>query len=129
MKQVLLVDDNPIDLLINEKVLKTINPSTIITKATSANEGLEKLEAFGKQGVKIDYILLDIKMPIMNGFEFLDEFASLPAAKRESIKIIMVSSSIDPNDKTQAFENPQVVDFLEKPLQLNAVKSCKALVL
>lgn len=122
-----MIDDNPIDLLINEKVLKTINPGIEVNQAHSGIEGIEKLKELSAKHQLPNYILLDIKMPIMSGFEFLDQFHQIDLEGKDHIKIIMVSSSIDPKDRTTAFASPQVVDFLEKPLQLERVKDCEHL--
>jgi CheY-like chemotaxis protein len=119
---VLMIDDNPIDLLINAKVLRTISPEVEVDQVSSGNEALEKLKQLAHQQQLPHYILLDIKMPIMSGFEFLEAFRELEIQGKEGIKIIMVSSSIDPKDRAMAFSSPQVVDFLEKPLQVERVK-------
>lgn len=63
-----------------------------------------------------DLIFLDIQMPKMDGFGFLDNFLNFPKEKKEKCKIIMLSSSMDPNDINRAKKHPYVIDYLNKPL-------------
>ncbi len=63
-----------------------------------------------------DVILLDINMPIMNGWEFLTEFEKIKTNLSKFIKIFMVSSSIDHRDLAKAKDNKDVFDYLTKPI-------------
>jgi CheY-like chemotaxis protein len=119
-KVVLLIDDNPIDLMINEKTIARYNPELEIHKASSGKQALEMLES---GLLKPNCVLLDIKMPEMNGFEFL---AALKQANFDmSFGIHMLSSSIDPSDLKEAKNNPLVISYIEKPIsakKLNLIK-------
>lgn len=110
-KDVLLIDDNPIDLMINEKTIERYNKKLNIFKAASGEEALNLLSS-GE--VKPNCILLDIKMPIMNGFEFLDELDKLNIDK--NFEIHMLSSSIDPSDLQEAEDREIVGSYIEKPI-------------
>lgn len=61
-------------------------------------------------------LLLDINMPIWSGWDFLDNFEKMDEKIKRQIKIYMISSSIDTNDKNRAKENKNVADYIEKPL-------------
>jgi CheY-like chemotaxis protein len=61
-----------------------------------------------------DVVFLDIKMPGLDGFDFLDKLKSLAPSK--NIKVVMLTSSLRPEDKLRAFSYKAVVDYLEKPL-------------
>ena len=68
-----------------------------------------------------DYILLDINMPIMNGWEFLDEFKRLNIDPLGKCKIYIISSSVFSNDINKARSYPLVKDFISKPLNVEKI--------
>jgi CheY-like chemotaxis protein len=69
-----------------------------------------------------DYILLDINMPIMNGWEFLDEYKRLNLDPLGKSKIYIISSSVFSNDINKARSYPLVKDFISKPLNVEKIK-------
>ncbi len=69
-----------------------------------------------------DYILLDINMPIMNGWEFLDEYKRLNIDPAGKCKIFIISSSVFSNDINKARSYPLVKDFISKPLNVEKIK-------
>lgn len=68
-----------------------------------------------------DYILLDINMPIMNGWEFLDEYKRLNIDPTGKTKIFIISSSVFSNDINKARSYPLVKDFISKPLNVDKI--------
>jgi len=110
-KVVLLIDDNPIDLMINEQTLERYDSEIEIYKANGGEHALEMLKS---GACKPNCILLDIKMPVMNGFDFLD--ALITSGMEVNFNIHMLSSSIDPSDLQQAEQSPIVKSYIEKPL-------------
>ena len=111
-KTCLLIDDNYIDNFVTRKILENGNFAENIVVVRSATEGLESIRN-GK--VKPDVIFLDIRMPDMSGFEFLDEFEKIDIDK-ENIKIYMLSSSLDPIDFKKSSGNKYISQFILKPL-------------
>ena len=63
-----------------------------------------------------ELIFLDINMPLMDGFDFLEEFKNYPQPLQEKCKVIMLSSSIHPSDVERAQSYPQCVKYMNKPL-------------
>ena len=122
---IMLVDDNKIDLFIHGEVLKRIPVITKVLQYTFAGEAINYLEENTEQSWP-DVILLDIHMPIMNGFDFLMKYEKLPQALREKCKVIMVSSSLDSGDLDMAKTNPEVFAFLEKPMNTDKLKDLLA---
>jgi CheY-like chemotaxis protein len=108
----LLIDDNYIDNFVTRKLLESSNFAKNIIVMPSSSEAINSL----RDGlVKPDVIFLDLRMPVMNGFEFLQAFEKLNIDK-DAIKIFMLSSSLDPTDIKQSFDNKYVTQFIHKPL-------------
>jgi CheY-like chemotaxis protein len=66
-----------------------------------------------------DYIFLDLNMPVMDGWEFLDAYYSKIYKSKPEIKIVILSSSVDPADRLKAFQYPFVAEFVAKPMPEN----------
>ena len=116
---VLLIDDNPIDNLVNQKLIERANLAETIIVKDSAVSAIEYLKSHCDQPESIpDTIFLDIRMPEMDGFQFLEEFDKLPPEVTSKVTIYMLSSSIDPKDISRANENKYVAKFLTKPLSI-----------
>jgi CheY-like chemotaxis protein len=120
-KAVMLVDDNEIDNLINQKMIEAADITETIythTGAKSAIEFLKNLEKVEDLGNDIlpSVIFLDIDMPLMDGFQFLDEFDKLMAKTKEKCKIVMLTSSINPRDVTKSKGYVYVKKYINKPL-------------
>ncbi|HVB03243.1 MAG TPA: response regulator [Chitinophagaceae bacterium] len=114
---VLVIDDTAMDRYIAAHSLKKFNIAAQVICKETALEGLQYLKDFVHEPDQLpDIILLDIRMPIMDGFGFLTEFEKLPQEVHLHCRIIMLSSSIDPRDHERAAGNPYVIRFISKPL-------------
>ncbi len=114
---VMLVDDNDIDLFLNQKFLRVADVTDNVVAFQRAQDALDYLK---RNADNVDMlptcILLDIQMPIMNGFQFLEMFDEIPENVKNYTQIYMLSSSTDPVDVSRAAENQHVVKILQKPL-------------
>jgi CheY-like chemotaxis protein len=122
-KSVLLVDDSYVDNLINRKIMENNNFAEQITVLQSPNEAIDYLKKHlsGSEGIP-DAIFLDIRMPEMNGFDFLQKLYLLDGFSDSKIKIYMLSSSLDPGDQRRIKENELVKTFISKPLTSKALQ-------
>jgi CheY-like chemotaxis protein len=123
---ILCVDDDPITLMLCKKV---IGKTTFSNKIITAQNGEEALSYFDE--IKNDFevnnkstplpqlIFLDLNMPVMGGWEFLDCFSSSDYSNFNTIKVVVLSSTIDPEDLQKASTYPMVIDFLSKPITLS----------
>ncbi|WP_229253754.1 response regulator [Dyadobacter sp. NIV53] len=118
---IILIDDSAFDLFIYEKLLiKSGIANTVIT-FNSAQKALKYIISEGN-ALPETVILLDLQMPDMNGFEFIDEFADISEKIKDKIKIFMLSSTIDTRDIEKARASLHIIDLLPKPLEVDVLK-------
>ena len=114
---IFLVDDDPINNLINRRILGKTGISDRIQEFLGGEDALEKITEVEPDQTLL--ILLDINMPVLNGWEFLKKYLELFPHRND--KIVILSSSIDFQDRQQANDYPIVSGFLEKPLTLDKI--------
>lgn len=113
----MLIDEDEIDNIINQKIIESNNFCENIMVYQTGGDALEYLRTNANNPDALpDLIFLDINMPIMDGFQFLEEFEKLAEPILEKCKIIMLSSSISPRDIDRAASNRFVKKYLNKPL-------------
>lgn len=127
-KNIMVVDDNPIDRYIAEKTIRKYHFAENILQMPSAVEALTYLSEGETNNVIPEIILLDINMPEINGFEFLDKYAQLPESIRRNITVFMLSTSLNEDDINTAEQNPFVEKFLNKPLNEETLHTIKQII-
>lgn len=119
-KKILLVDDDQLNNLINTRIITKFSDYTV-DSFTSGREGLKYLEACEPE-LFPEIIFLDINMPVMDGWEFLEEFQKYPENVTQNTAVIMLTSSIDINDIEKAKHYRSVREFMSKPLTLESLR-------
>ena len=128
LEQILCVDDDPITLMLCKKVIEKASFSAEIITAQNGEEALNffnELKNNQNNVKKPQLIFLDLNMPIMGGWEFLDNFTSADYEEFNSIGIIVLSSTINPEDSAKAKKYPAVIDFLSKPISKSMLEYLK----
>jgi CheY-like chemotaxis protein len=122
LSTILLLDDDPTTNFVNERLLRRLNVCHEVLVATSGAVALDLLGRRCGEGSHVcpDLVLLDIKMPVMNGFEFLEAFIQLPPCPAHSIVVVLLTSSQLDRDLSRIKQLP-VTDFLTKPLTTEKV--------
>ncbi len=121
---VMLIDDNPIDNFINERLIQHFHFSEKIYIQTSVIGGLEYLKNIKKVDLSSEslipkYIFLDINIPVIDGWGFLKGYKEL----KLDCKIIILTNSLTPEDRDEAFSYESVIEFLGKPLTEDNLKN------
>ena len=117
LKCIMLVDDNHDDNFFHEREIKKINLTNIVKTKNSGIEALEYLKSKNNnKDPHPDLIFLDINMPGMNGWEFLQEYNKLDKELQSHAIIIMLTTSQNPDDEARAKTWPFVSDYVTKPL-------------
>lgn len=114
----LLVDDDPLNNTLSKAYLLRTFGNVEIKEFLIPEDALAHMEQdfTNNQSEEIITLFLDLNMPTLSGWEFLEKFNDFDEALKKQYHIYMLSSSVDPSDIKRAKLNPLVLDFIEKPL-------------
>jgi CheY-like chemotaxis protein len=127
LNSVLLVDDDQATNFINRRIIEKAGITNHIEVAYNGKEALHylcntgKYEKLGAPFPKPMLILLDINMPVMDGWEFLEAYRNLDSDKKSDKILVMLTTSFNPDDKTKAENILEISGFESKPLDLAKV--------
>lgn len=116
LKCVLLIDDDEAANFLTKMVVNRLKCANKCITQQRATKALEYLQNTGNNKPKPDLILLDINMPMMNGWEFLEEYQKLDESIREGVVIIMLTTSVNSGDYAKASVIDCVDGFINKPM-------------
>ena len=125
-QKLLIIDDAEIDRYVAERLVKKHCFAQEVLTLASATEALQYLNTVSDDANDLpQLIFLDINMPVMNGFEFLERFTALPEDVTANITIIMLTSSLLSTERSIAENNEYVQLFINKPLSAEKLEEIK----
>ncbi len=114
---VLLIDDDATFRFIAKTVSAKNGNVNIVNEAVNGLQALQIIkESLNKNEKVPDMILLDLNMPVMDGWEFLDALPEIANGKTMNLPIVIMSSSINVQDKEKSYHYPNVVAMYTKPI-------------
>lgn len=124
MKNIMLIDDNDIDNFISNHIVTKSGVADKVSLMSSAIDALQHLEKVKEDFEEFpDVIFLDISMPVMDGFGFLNEVTKFPKVSAKRCYIVMLTSSNNKNDIERAKQYSVVQDYFVKPLKTEMLNS------
>jgi CheY-like chemotaxis protein len=133
LQKVLLIDDDMVTWAICEMVLNKTEFCNEVEKLGNGREGIDYFSAYfekkkkGEAGlVAPDLILLDLNMPVMDGWTFLEDYIRKYSERLPETKIAILSSTVNPEDFIKAQKYPIVIDFINKPLTIELIEELKS---
>lgn len=120
-KTICIIDDEEIIQFIIKTVIRNLNSEISISSYKNGEEALEALKHLADKDLP-DVILLDINMPVMGGWQFLDEFVKLKPNLSKRVAIYILSSSTAPGDKIRAKVYKDIIGYINKPIEADTLK-------
>jgi CheY-like chemotaxis protein len=123
--KILVIDDEELDNAIFKMLINRVIKNSEVDVMVNGEEAIKKLLEVSKSNPELlpDFIFLDLKMPVMNGWQFLEEFERLNIDPLRKIQIYVLSSSVLSDDINKSLSNPLVEDFLSKPINLDKIRT------
>lgn len=122
----MLIDDSEIDLFIHRRFLELCNFSKELITYRSAESALEWLKNLNGDAAP-EFIFLDLNMPVVDGFSFLNHFNALPEKIRSRSRIVVLTSSNSTTDREQVFLYKNVIKMITKPIRQADIEALRIL--
>src|ERR1041384_6541791 len=122
IKHVLLIDDDEDTNFFNHRLLTRMNAAEEIRIAESGEDALAYLNHNLEGNNNPMLVFLDLGMPGINGWEFLDEYHKFSPKQKRNVRVFILTSSINPHDKVRAERKEEIAGFLNKPLTENKIQ-------
>jgi CheY-like chemotaxis protein len=121
--QIIMIDDNDIDQLLHRKLIERMQLNATMHQFTDANIALQAIasRSISPDNFEKNIILLDIKMPVMDGFQFLEAYHQLAEGIKKPFTIYILTSSLNQFDISRSKSNPYVKDMVIKPINIDTL--------
>ncbi len=116
----IIVDDRELDCYIAEKLIQNTGKCNYFKAYDNAVEALQDVKTLKPEEGTLNILLLDIMMPVMNGFQFIEEFENLPKEIKDCYRIISITTSLNKNDISRITSYNSVYGVLRKPYSYEA---------
>jgi CheY-like chemotaxis protein len=124
MTKIFLIDDDPVFVFLLSKIISSTGEDTQSSHFNDGQQAIDHLQTISDNPDLLpDVIFLDLSMPVMDGWEFLDEYTLLATHLKKKIDLYIVSSSISPDDFQRSKSYSDVHDFLIKPVDAGKIAS------
>ena len=123
---IMCVEDDPITLMLFKKVVQKALFAKEITNATNGQEAINFINNITSEDTKPQLIFLDLNMPVMGGWEFLNLFNNSNYYNLNRTKVIILTSTIDPEDVKKSKSYPNVIEFISKPITVEILNNLKS---
>jgi CheY-like chemotaxis protein len=120
---VLLVEDDPITIMVCDRMIRMTSFAEKVKSCENGKAAIDYLSSLSENETIPDIIFLDINMPVMNGWDFLEEFDKIRRKFSTVPRIYLLSSTVDPEDYNKARSFSLVKDFISKPLSKEVLQN------
>jgi len=117
----IVIDDSKLDCFIAEKIIRNSGGIDSIKSFLQAKEALQYIATARPEDVAHTIVMVDIQMPVMNGFEFVEAFEKFSPEIKKNYTLYVISSSINDNDLNRVQNYSSVKQFINKPLTNNSL--------
>lgn len=118
LKRILLIDDDDDNNFIHKLIIEDTGWNIQVNTVLSVKEALQYLES----GENPELIFLDINMPLLNGWDFLEEYKNLQSGDKKNSVIVLLTSSVNMNDENKALSFKEVAAYKNKPLTVDLLQ-------
>ncbi len=119
-----IIDDDPIFIYGTKRIMNEVDFCDDILVYNNGQDAIDGLTTMTEEGKTLpSVIFLDLNMPIMNGWEFLEDFVKIPNHNREKVTIYILSSSVDPRDLERIRHYEIISNYILKPISAEDLKN------